>query len=298
MKKALGLLSEVVLFVILSMSSSFAGEKVFFYHTDSAGSPLAITDDKGNVVWRETYKPFGEDYQITGTIENNNRFIGKEKDKETGLIYDNHRYYVPVIGRFGSPDPMSPVDPWTSKTNYEMLLNPQKLNRYAYGLNNPCRYIDPDGKAAVDVSGYYTTRQQFIGRYLNWAPTWLQEIVAPSSPSFDIGPMVIESGGSRFIGKGLNEAFEIAKAGGRNAGLLKTYYGKTAVEIEKGIQSLEARVSEHVAKIANPSEFAADWGVRNPQAQEGLLKYWQKEVAKYKEQANVLRGLLKEKIGE
>ncbi len=32
-----------------------------------------------------------------------------------------------------------------------MLLNPQKLNRYAYGLNNPYKYIDADGRDAVLV---------------------------------------------------------------------------------------------------------------------------------------------------
>jgi hypothetical protein len=30
-----------------------------------------------------------------------------------------------------------------------MLLNPQRQNRYAYGLNNPYRYVDPDGEFAI-----------------------------------------------------------------------------------------------------------------------------------------------------
>ena len=296
MKNALRFFALIVLFTILLSRSVFAGEKVYFYHNDAAGTAMAITDQQGDVVWRKDYKPFGEEQSTTGTIENNRQFIGKELDVETGLIYINHRYYSPELGRFITPDPIGPVNPWNSKTNYELLLNPQRLNPYAYGLNNPYRYVDPDGKASVDLQGYYAFRLQVAERYLNWAPSWLQDILLPIDPT--IGPMAIESGGSRFIGKGLNEAFEIAKAGGRNAGLLKNYSGKTTIEIEKGIQSLEMRVSEHISKIANPSEFAADWGVRNPQAQEGLLKYWQKEVAKYKEQANVLRGLLKEKIGE
>ncbi|MCI5207223.1 MAG: hypothetical protein D3910_00155 [Candidatus Electrothrix sp. ATG2] len=30
-----------------------------------------------------------------------------------------------------------------------MLLNPQRLNRYVYGLNNPYKYVDPDGEFAL-----------------------------------------------------------------------------------------------------------------------------------------------------
>jgi len=113
--------------------------------------PLAMTDSSGNVVWRADYKPFGEEQSITGSIENNEKFVGKEKDKETGLYYFGARYMEPRIGRFISPDPIGLVDPRTSKTNYEMLKNPQKLNRYAYSLNNPYRYVDLDGRDAILV---------------------------------------------------------------------------------------------------------------------------------------------------
>jgi RHS repeat-associated protein len=137
---------------------SFAAEKVFYYHTDPVGTAMAISDSTGNVVWRATYKPFGQEQSVSGSLENDERFIGKEKDKETGLVYINHRYYMPEIGRFISPDPLALVDPWTSKVNKEVLLNPQMLNRYAYGLNNPYKYADPNGlwtlSIGVDLSAF------------------------------------------------------------------------------------------------------------------------------------------------
>jgi RHS repeat-associated protein len=131
-----------------------------------------MTDDNGNVVWRADYKPFGEEKSITGTIENNEKFVGKEKDKETGLYYFGARYMKAEIGRFTSPDPVGPVDAGTSKTSYSLLSNPQNLNRYAYSLNNPYKYLDPNGKwpewihnsiiNAAFSKGKYKLDQKFI----------------------------------------------------------------------------------------------------------------------------------------
>jgi RHS repeat-associated protein len=123
----------------------------YFYHTDPAGTPLAMTDASGSVVWRADYKPFGEEHLITGTKENDLRFVGKEKDKETGLLYFGARYMEALIGRFLTPDPIGAVDARTGKTNDKIIKNPQGLNLYAYALNNPYRYIDPDGLIWVTV---------------------------------------------------------------------------------------------------------------------------------------------------
>ena len=151
MKKALGILGSLLLTVILCMGSALAAEQVFFYHTDPAGTPLAMTDSTGKVVWQADYKPFGEEQSVTATTNNNKRFVGKEKDEETGLEYFGVRYMSNPTGRFVSPDAVGPVDPRTSKTNEKMLLNPQRLNVYAYGLNNPYRYVDPDGNFPIDT---------------------------------------------------------------------------------------------------------------------------------------------------
>ena len=146
-------------FILILSGISLAAEKVFFVTTDPAGSPVAMRDAAtGSVVWRADYKPFGQEQSVSGSVENNTRFIGKEKDKETGLDYFGGRYMYDKPGRFISPDPVGPVDPWTGKINMEVLLNPQRLNAYAYGLNNPYRYTDPLGlwtvSIGVDLSGY------------------------------------------------------------------------------------------------------------------------------------------------
>lgn len=123
-------------------------EEVFFYHNDPYGSPLAITDAAGNRVWKAEYRPFGETYGTETTEENNRQFIGKELDDETNLSYFGARY-LDSEGRFLAPDPVRAVDQASGKVNGAILADPQRLNSYAYGLNNPYRYVDPDGEYAI-----------------------------------------------------------------------------------------------------------------------------------------------------
>ncbi|MER2491047.1 RHS repeat-associated core domain-containing protein [Catenovulum sediminis] len=53
------------------------------------------------------------------------------------------RYYDPVIGRFLSNDPVG-------------YSNVHNFNRYAYGNNNPYKFIDPDGR---EVRAIYNSGQ-------------------------------------------------------------------------------------------------------------------------------------------
>ncbi len=155
----------VSLLICLFPFSIFA-EEVFFYHTDNFGTPMAMTNMAGTVVWRTDELPFGEEYS-GGTEEisaqNDRRFLGKEKDEETGLIYMGARYLDPATGRFNRPDPVGLVDPATGQVNQEMLLDPQRQNRYVYGLNNPYRYVDPDGNSPGETDGTIALRKEASG---------------------------------------------------------------------------------------------------------------------------------------
>ncbi|MCI5141351.1 MAG: hypothetical protein D3909_06435 [Candidatus Electrothrix sp. ATG1] len=138
--------------IALILFTSASGE-VLYYHTDNFGTPMAMTDQSGEVVWRADELPFGEEYETEETpLSNSRRFLGKELDNETGLVYMGARYLDSKTGRFTQPDPVGLVDPATGKINQEMLLNPQRLNRYVYGLNNPYTYVDPDGEFVITGS--------------------------------------------------------------------------------------------------------------------------------------------------
>jgi RHS repeat-associated protein len=70
-------------------------------------------------------------------------FTGKERDSESGLDYFGARYNASTTGRFMSPDPKMP--------SLRHLLNPQKWNKYAYTINDPLRYFDPNGFEEMDI---------------------------------------------------------------------------------------------------------------------------------------------------
>jgi len=51
------------------------------------------------------------------------------------------RYFTTGLGRWSQPEPLLKGVPPA-----RFLANPQKLNPYSYCLNNPTKYVDPDGK--------------------------------------------------------------------------------------------------------------------------------------------------------
>ncbi|HEX4620195.1 MAG TPA: RHS repeat-associated core domain-containing protein, partial [Myxococcaceae bacterium] len=112
--------------------------KRFYYHPDQVGSTNVITNDLGAEVERMEYKPYGEQYVSSGAQAGPRdleiSFDGQRFDDRTGLYYFGARHYDPVMGRFITAD-TTPADP----------DNPQGLQRYGFGYNNPIRYADPNG---------------------------------------------------------------------------------------------------------------------------------------------------------
>ena len=122
-------------------SGANAAESVVYFHSDVSGSPLVATDATGNVVWKENYRPYGErTVKAPAAADNGLWFTGKPAEEETGLSYIGARYYSPVLGRFMGVDPADFDE-----------SNVHSFNRYAYGNNNPNRFVDPDGRSPIDV---------------------------------------------------------------------------------------------------------------------------------------------------
>lgn len=111
-----------------------------YTHHDVLGSPLAATTQNGVIKWTDRYTPFGISLDNPSDNDDQAGFTGHIKDKDTGLVYMQSRYYDPVIGRFYSNDPVGATGHFSTPNGPV-----HGFNRYAYGNNNPYKYKDPTG---------------------------------------------------------------------------------------------------------------------------------------------------------
>src|SRR6185437_13784061 len=132
---------------------------VHYYLSDHLGSTSIIVTATGIIEEESDYYPFGTEVVVSGGI-NELKFTGKRRDTESQLDYFGARYYTNVMARFTSPDP--------GRIAVRHLLNPQKLNKYAYVLNNPLTLIDPDGLEEIKVFVAFAAGQTMPQNQPNW----------------------------------------------------------------------------------------------------------------------------------
>jgi RHS repeat-associated protein len=77
-----------------------------YFLNDARGCPEALLNDAGEIVWRARIGPFGEIDQEEGEIDQPLALPGQYRDRETGLVYNLHRYYSPQLTAFLTPDPL------------------------------------------------------------------------------------------------------------------------------------------------------------------------------------------------
>jgi RHS repeat-associated protein len=79
------------------------------FHTDALGTPLDVTDERGDLAWAGRFQAWGKVVGAEYTalnFEQPLRFPGQYADSSTGLHYNTFRYYDPDIGRYISQDPI------------------------------------------------------------------------------------------------------------------------------------------------------------------------------------------------
>lgn len=130
-----------------SLVAQYENNTTYFIHKDQLGTTRLLTKMDKSIFDNMDFLPFGE--QIAGTSSTSHKFTSKERDSESSLDNFGARHDSSDLGRFMSPD--------TGTFHFE---NPQSLNRYSYVLNDPLRFIDPDGRDPIDPN-------------LNWALTHL-----------------------------------------------------------------------------------------------------------------------------
>ena len=91
-----------------------------------------MSDQSGQIIWKANYKAWGECqaensksniFENSEIIANNIRFQWQYFDKETGLHYNRHRYYLPHIGRYIGKDPIGLLGGLICMPMRRILLN-------------------------------------------------------------------------------------------------------------------------------------------------------------------------------
>mgnify|MGYP002464091699 FL=1 len=108
-------------------------QQYHYYLKDHQGNNRVVINRSGTVEETNHYYPFGGVFGTTGNTQPY-KYNGKEFDTKKGLNWYDYgaRYYDAALGRFTTVDP--------SSENY------YAFNPYSYCVNNPIKYIDPDGK--------------------------------------------------------------------------------------------------------------------------------------------------------
>ncbi|MBQ6683792.1 MAG: hypothetical protein IJM74_06785 [Bacteroidales bacterium] len=128
-------------------------ESVYYVLKDHLGSWTTVTDAEGTVEREQSFDAWGNARNPetwSGGYNSmpmfNRGFTGHEHLMFGKLINMNGRMYDPVMSSFLS------VDNYVQAPDFS-----QSFNRYAYCLNNPLRYTDPDGEefitAAIIIGG-------------------------------------------------------------------------------------------------------------------------------------------------
>lgn len=121
---------------------------LYYIFRDYLGSMTHLTDGSGTVLEENSYDAWGRlRNPQTQVLYNDDSqpdlFLRRGYTSHVhlpwfGLTNMNARLYDPVLGRFLSPDPYVQMPDFS-----------QNFNRYAYALNNPLKFIDPNGESII-----------------------------------------------------------------------------------------------------------------------------------------------------
>lgn len=147
-----------------------------YQHGNHIGSVCIELDGQATIISYEEYYPYGSaSYQaMCGQTETPKRyrFVGKERDEETGLNYHGARYYAVWLGKWISSDLLN-AEGSVLDSSY-CYVNSQPINfTDSTGLSN-----DDDETAGEMLSAAYGTVQRHAQSYLQAIAT-INPVTAP-----------------------------------------------------------------------------------------------------------------------
>ena len=229
MKRAMQWLATAAVAAV--MASPAAASTITYYHNDLAGSPVVATNSSAQVIWRESYRPYGERLTKSAASKPNDVWFTSRRQDSTGLVYMGARYYDPVTGRFVSTDPKG-----FDETDV------QSFNRYEYANDNPYRYVDPNGRESMAIRAQERAQISYLRGDISRKE--LNELYQAQELGASVG-LLIEGAVA-----GVVRMVERATAEGLSDSALAAQNGKqVSTNAEKAIDSLRSRIAEHRQKL-------------------------------------------------
>lgn len=194
------------------------------------------------------YYPFGLEFQDVNTSDNLQLYNSKELQRDAKLDWYDYgaRFYDPIICRWTSVDPMAETS--------------RRWSPYAYCMNNPIRYIDPDGME----TGY----PPFIG------PTNPLRIASelynnlPSDVTRTIGATWnMVSGGAQFLGGAAFATVTSPTVAGEVVGGLVAMHG--AFKFVEGVHQL-ANVASGTNSNEDPQYVTPEGSITESKVVDGI----------------------------
>ncbi|MBE6288112.1 MAG: hypothetical protein E7099_08020, partial [Mediterranea massiliensis] len=138
----------------------------------------------GDAVEVNHYYPFGSLFSTSTNVQPY-KYNGKELDTKKGLNWYDYgaRHYDAVLGRFTTVDPLA-------EKYYPTSI-------YAYCINNPVRYIDPDGRKIV-IGSWWGRFLAFMG-VDNYESKVQKDIAQLKKDNVDVAKMIDRLERSDFI---------------------------------------------------------------------------------------------------
>jgi RHS repeat-associated protein len=130
-----------------------------YFIKDHLGNVRTVLTTDPNFNWlaqQTDYYPFGLEIAVSGTSDNQIKYNSKELQTDAKLGWYDYgaRFYDPVLGRWHSVDPMAETS--------------RRWSPYNYCMDNPIRFIDPDGMNVDNF--YYNQNGELVKREKNSNP--------------------------------------------------------------------------------------------------------------------------------
>jgi RHS repeat-associated protein len=138
--------------------NQFYAEYFIKDHLGNVRSVITSDPNQHYIVQGTDYYPFGLEIPVSSLSDNKIKYNSKELQTEAKLNWYDYgaRFYDPVLGRWHSVDPMAESS--------------RRWSPYTYCMNNPIRFIDPDGmkvRYAKGVSEQFKKDFAKAVQYLN-----------------------------------------------------------------------------------------------------------------------------------